>query len=64
MKYLAAVREATAERTVEGLLGEAAAIERGWGLSGPGPARFGWWRRWQSGALDWLGRTATDAGLT
>ena len=26
-----------------------------------GPARYGWWARWPSGRLDYLGRTAYEA---
>lgn len=37
-------------------------VFHGWGL-GPsvGPARYGWWARWPSGRLDYLGRTAYEA---
>lgn len=32
-------------------------VYRGWGLSGPGAARFGWWRRVGSvGKIEFLGR--------
>jgi hypothetical protein len=44
-------------------LGSAAAVERCWGTDGPGPARYGWWRRWHSGKMEWLGATTEEAGL-
>ena len=36
-------------------------LERGWRLSGPGDARFGWWLVTAAGDASWLGSTAWDA---
>jgi len=34
-------------------------IRHGWGLDGPGPARFGWWAVHPC-RVRWLGRTRAD----
>jgi len=35
----------------------------GWQLSGPGPARYGWWWRGVAGDLRFLGRTEREVRL-
>jgi len=34
-------------------------VRHGWGLDGPGPARFGWWAV-HPHRIQWLGRTRAD----
>lgn len=36
-------------------------VLRGWRLSGPGPARFGWWAVSVAGAAAFLGKTSEAA---
>lgn len=35
-------------------------IFRGWALSGPGPARFGWWSVSPAGRNTWIGKSFAD----